>query len=232
MKPAQVLFLDSASIDDAAAAAAMGIVAGITTNPTLLAREGAPPGEQLRGLFDAFPGLVFYQPLSTDPAVARREIDGLMEVGRGRLVAKLPATEEMFGLAASIVREGEVPCAITAVYSPQQVMLAAAAGADWVIPYVNRAKRLMEGGDELVARLAAVTRTLLQRPRILAASVKSADQALEAISHGSDAVSLPMDVLRNLSEHELSRTAIEVFSEDGAALVRTIEAGEGSRKGP
>jgi transaldolase len=219
MKPAQVLFLDSASIDDAAAAAAMGIVAGITTNPTLLAREGAPPGEQMRGLLDVFPGLVFYQPMSIVPAEARREIDGLMAVGGNRLVAKLPATEQMFALAAELMSRDGVPCAITAVYSEQQVVLAAAAGVDWVIPYVNRAKRLMEGGDGLVARLAAVSRTLSQRPRILAASVKSADEAVEALLHGSDGVSLPMDVLRSFSEHELSRSAIESFVEDGAALL-------------
>lgn len=214
MKHAISLFLDSASITDAQEAADMGYVAGITTNPTLMASKGRPALEKVRALLAVFPGSVFHQPATSNPDEARAEIDDLVRgIGGERVVAKLPALPALFPLAASL-HASAVPCAVTAVYSMGQAALAAAAHADWIIPYVNRAKRLNEGGATLVPELARFLDGRVDRPLILAASLKSADEAVQALDDGADGVSVPMNVLRELGEHPLTRSAVEQFERD------------------
>lgn len=210
---ARILFLDSASIPDAEEAASSGCVAGITTNPSLLAQEKRRPFEQMKALLAVFPGLVFYQPASTDPSTALAEIERLVDVAGERLVAKLPALPQLFPLAAQLHGSG-VPSAITAVYSGGQALMAAAVGAEWVIPYVNRAKRLMDNGQDLVGELAALLARQPQRPLLLAASLKSSEEALLSIRSGADAVSLPIDVFKELGSHPLTVSAVEQFATD------------------
>lgn len=214
VKPAILLFLDSASITDAQEAAGMGYVTGITTNPTLMASKGRSALEKVRALLDVFPGTVFHQPVTSDPAEARAEIDDLVGgISGQRVVAKLPALPALFPLAASLHASG-IPCAVTAVYSSGQAALAAAAHAGWIIPYVNRAKRLKDDGATLVPELARFLDGRADRPLILAASLKSADEAIQALEDGADGVSVPMNVLRQLGEHSLTRSAVEQFERD------------------
>lgn len=210
----EILFLDSASLEDAREAANLGIVAGITTNPTLIAREGVPAAVRIHELLEVFPGWVFHQPASVDPVVAGAELEDLMR-GNDRLVAKLPAIPALFPLAASLSAEGS-PTAITAVYSSGQALASAAAGARWIIPYVDRAARLMEGGDSLVRELASAIAGVEARPAVLAASLKSAEEAVGAILDGATSVSVPLDILGRLLEHPLTGSAVEGFAADAA----------------
>lgn len=204
------LFLDSASLDDARAAGDLGFVEGITTNPSLLAREGPPAQEQIGALLEAFPGTVFYQPVSVEPDDAAEAIRRVSSGAPGRVVGKLPALPSLFPIAARLTREG-ITCAMTAVYSPGQAIVAAASGVRWVIPYVNRAKRLT-GGDDLVPNLWSVLDGRGDRPSILAASIKSADELVQAFVDGADAVSAPLAILEELGEHPLTRSAVEGFT--------------------
>lgn len=207
------LFLDSASLEDARAAAALRFVVGITTNPTLLAREGRRAAEQIPALLDAFPGLVFHQPVSVDPREAADEIRALADRAEGRLVAKLPALPELFPVAAELASVG-MACAVTAVYTPAQALVAASAGVRWIIPYVNRAARLREGGAGLVASLYETLAAADERPDILAASIKSVDEAVTAFWNGANAVSASLAILRAMGEDELTRSAVDAFTDD------------------
>lgn len=210
-----VLVLDSASVEDAAAAARLGVISAITTNPTLLAREGGSARERIAALLDAFPGPLFFQPLSVEPARVRDQLAWF--AGEPRVIPKVPAVPDMYALAAEITSGGG-RCAFTAVYSPGQAVAAAAAGAGWVIPYVNRAKRLLEDGAGLVGRLVEVLSRVPDAPAIIAASIKSAEEAVEAIAAGADAVSAPLEVLTSLMEHPLTASAVEDFLRDAATL--------------
>ncbi|MGH2589213.1 MAG: transaldolase family protein, partial [Actinomycetota bacterium] len=107
--------------------------------------------------------------------------------------------------------------ALTAVYAPGQALLANAAGAEWVIPYVNRAGRLAERGDRLVRDVAAVLTSAGGTTRILAASIKSAGEAVRAVLDGAAAVSAPLDVLIDLDRHPLTTAAIEEFARAASA---------------
>ena len=124
---------------------------------------------------------------------------------------KLPATGEAIRLAPALTREG-VRHALTAVYSPAQALLAHEIGCVWAIPYVDRATRQGVDGLGLVEELAAMLRALRSGTRILAASLKTAEQVADATLRGADDVTAPLEILLTLAEHPLSQAAIREFS--------------------
>lgn len=213
MRSAEVLFLDSADLRDVAAAAASGIVAGVTTNPTLLhaAADGRDPLEHLASVLREFPGgPVFFQLHARDEEAAVRQaaavVDGL-GADSDRVVFKLPAQAACYAVGARLRGEDRM-VAMTAVYTPGQVLAAAQCGAAWVIPYVDRARRLRPDAGDLVSALAAAA---AGRVRVLAASVKSAEQVVQAILSGADAVTAPWPLLQALMHDELTDSAVEAF---------------------
>lgn len=208
--PGFPLLLDSASVADAREAAAMSVVAGITTNPTLMAGEDASPIEQLERLLGVFPGPVFYQPAASDLALAETELLEARSLDPDRVVCKLPAHRDFIVLARRLRASG-AQTALTAVYGQGQALLAAAAEIPWIIPYVNRAKRLAKNGDRLVVDLAEILRAARSHTRILAASIKSVDQALRAVLDGAHAISAPLEILTQLGDHPLTESAIQEF---------------------
>jgi TalC/MipB family fructose-6-phosphate aldolase len=204
-----MLFLDSASIDDARAARHLGWVAGITTNPSLMAAAGEPADRRLARLLEVFPaGPIFFQP--TRPDGAEPEVDRAIEIAGDRLIVKLPAVEGMLRLGADLVRDGR-RVAITAVYSPAQAVLGTAIGATWVIPYVDRAARLRPG-TALLPSLRETLDALEDPPGILAASIKSPDQAVAALIAGANAVTAPLEVLRAMARDPLTEAAVDEFA--------------------
>ncbi len=206
------ILLDSASVDDAAAAAELGFVHGITTNPALMARETKEPLAHLERLLAAFPdGPICYQPTRTSYEEMNDEARAAASLAPDRVVAKLPATLDAVRLAAALTNDG-IRCALTAVYSPAQALLAHETGCVWIIPYVDRAARHADGGMAVVDSLAAVLARLQSSTRILAASLKSAPQVVAAILHGAHDITAPLDVLRGLPAHPLTESAVREFA--------------------
>jgi transaldolase len=204
------ILLDSASLDDAAAAAKLGFVRGITTNPALMARETKDPLAHLARLLDVFPeGPICYQPTRSAYVEMNEQARAAAALAPDRVVAKLPATLEAVTLATALTKDG-VRSALTAVYSPAQALLAHEAGCVWIIPYVDRAARHSAGA--VVAEQAAMLEQLDSGTRILAASLKTAPQVVEAVLDGSHDVTAPLDVLRALPSHPLTETAVREFS--------------------
>lgn len=121
---------------------------------------------------------------------------------------KLPAQPEWFSFGARLVGRGH-EVAFTAVYSPGQLLAAAQAGARYVIPYVDRARRLRPEDPDVVAGLRSVATT--GSPRILAASVKSAEQAVQTFASGAHAITAPWQVLEELMRDELTDSAVHQF---------------------
>jgi transaldolase len=206
------ILLDSAALDDAAAAAELGFVHGITTNPALMARETKEPLAHLERLLTAFPsGPVCYQPTRTSYAEMNDEARAAASLAPDRVVAKLPATLDAIKLAAALTDDG-IRCALTAVYSPAQALLAHEVGCVWIIPYVDRAARHSDGGLGVVDALAAILARLQSSTRILAASLKSAPQVVDAILHGAHDITAPLEVLRGLPAHPLTESAVREFA--------------------
>jgi transaldolase len=206
------ILLDSASVDDAAAAAELGFVHGITTNPALMARETKEPLAHLERLLAALPsGPICYQPTRTSYADMNDETRAVAALAPDRVVAKLPATLDAIKLAAALTGDG-IRCALTAVYSPAQALLAHEVGCAWVIPYVDRAARQSDGGLSVVDSLAAILKRLQSSTRILAASLKSAPQVVDSILHGAHDITAPLDVLVSLPAHPLTESAVREFA--------------------
>ena len=204
------ILLDSASLDDAAAAARLGFVRGITTNPALMARETKEPLAHLARLLEAFPGgPICYQPTRSSYAEMAEQARAAAALAPDRVVAKLPATLEAITLAVELREEG-IDSALTAVYSPAQALLAHEAGCMWIIPYVDRAARHSAGA--VVVEQAAILEQLDSPTRILAASLKTAPQVVESILDGAHDITAPLDVLRALPAHPLTESAVREFA--------------------
>ena len=218
------LFLDSADLGDAGRAATSGIVGGITTNPSImgLAREAHP--QRLLELLATFEnGPVFYQLTARDPSEAQAEIrrvDELTVRYRDRVVFKLPAQEWLYPVGARLAAARR-EVAFTAVYSEGQALAAAAAGATWLIPYVDRAARLDAAAGPVVPRLAAVAPLGL---RILAASIKSPEQAVQAVLDGASGVTTTWPVLAGLMGHSLTDSAVDTFTAALNQLAGNLQA--------
>ena len=207
-----VLYLDSASLREAAEAAGSGVISGITTNPAIMAAATGEPMGHLRALLNVFtPGPVFHQLTSLDAGSALEEVqdvDRACGQDSSRVVFKLPAQPWWFALGARLAASGR-EVAFTAVYSPGQVLCARQAGARWIIPYVDRAARLDPDAGALVPRLAA---HLGPEMVLLAASVKSPAQAVQALTDGASAVTTTWETLRELMEHPLTDSAVAEFA--------------------
>lgn len=207
------LFLDSARIEEVQKAVELGFLAGVTTNPTILAKAEGQPKDIIRQICEISPGPVFYQVTAKTAAEREREGREFFSISPEKVVLKIPATIENMVLMARLSRD--IACAATAVYSGHQTLVACEAGARYVIPYVNRAARLLGDGYKLVAEMAAVVRASGKTAEILAASIKSADEATQAVLAGANHLTLPMDILLSLGNHPLSDAAIEEFGRAG-----------------
>lgn len=209
------ILIDSASPNDLAAAVALGFVAGFTTNPILMARETAEPLRHFERLLAALPtGPAFYQPTGDSPATLCHEARSAAALAPERVVIKAPATTSGIRAARELVGDG-VRCALTAVYAPAQALLAHEVGCEWAIPYVDRAARQGVGGCVVVDAMAAILARLESGTRILAASLKSPQQVVDAVLSGADDITATLDVLRDLPTHPLSEAAVADF--DAAA---------------
>lgn len=205
------LYLDSADVDDARRAAALGFVAGATTNPLLIARSGRPAEKVVADLCAALPGAIFHQVTALPGPALDDEIARFRAISE-RVAFKIPCTLDYLQALHTLARQN-VTCAVTAVYSPAQAYIAAEAGARYVIPYVNRATRLCGDGSALVAELAAILNG--RSCEILAASIKDPAEAAATLLAGAMHLTLPWDVLAALAAHRLTDLALEEFRRAG-----------------
>lgn len=196
-------------------AAALGFVAGVTTNPSLIARTGRPAEEIIRDLCDLGFAKVFYQVVQRPGPALDEEVPRVRGIGPEQIVFKIPGTLEYLKTVAALA-DRDLACAVTGVFSPAQAALAAEAGAEVVIPYVNRAMRLLpEGGLHLVSKIAQVLQPTACQ--VLAASLKSPEEVVDTLLAGSHRVSVPWTVLAAMAHHDLTEQAIAEFERAAGA---------------
>ncbi|MGQ4649520.1 transaldolase family protein [Lyngbya aestuarii] len=210
-----VIYLDSALVGEAQAAEKLGWVKGITTNPTLLAKSDLSPETTLKQLAQISPGELYYQLMASD-------FDGMLTEGRAaykiigeKTVLKVPATTIGFQAVACLSRE--IPCAVTAIYSGAQAAVSREAGAKYAIAYVNRATRLLGDGLALVRDMASVLRG--SNTEILAASLKSPEEAAAALKAGAHHLTVPLSLLQAMTTHELSEDTVNDFAQNGCGIL-------------
>lgn len=209
------IYLDTAIVAEAKEASKFGWLSGITTNPTLLGKSDLAPDVTLTQLAKLIPGEVYYQLTASD-------FDGMVAEGKAafeligqQTVLKVPATAAGFQAVAHLSRE--IPCAVTAIYSASQAVVSAEAGAKYAIAYVNRATRLLGDGFALVQDMANVLKK--SNTEILAASIKSPEEAVKTLLAGAHHLTLPFDLLQAIAVHELSQQTVDEFAKNGRGIL-------------
>ncbi|MBX0323207.1 fructose-6-phosphate aldolase [Halomicroarcula sp. F13] len=204
------LYIDTADRDRIADAVALGVVDGVTTNPSIVAEAGLEYREAVTAIADLVEGPVFAQVVADD-------VDGMVREARGYqewaddVVAKIPATRQGFEALARL-REAGVPAGTTVVFSVEQAVLAAKNDASFVAPYVGRLDDAGEDGVETVRRIQSMYDTYGFETDVLAASIRNTTQAVALYEAGVDAVTLSPDVLYDHVPHPKTDEGVAGFA--------------------
>ena len=208
------IYIDSAIVNEIQSTRSLGWVRGVTTNPVLLARAGGKADQVLAEIARLDIRPLFYQLVSPTLDGMRKEMDYAAEIVGAGLVLKIPPTLTGF----QFVRQcADYPCCVTAVYSPAQALIASEVHARYVAVYVNRATRLLGDGLNLVREVAEILKH--NGTEIIAASLKSPDEACAALNAGARHLTLPYDVLTSLGTHPLSEQTMAEFQAGGVGLL-------------
>jgi transaldolase len=206
------IFLDTASLEEIREGAALGVVDGVTTNPSLLAKERGEPEAILHEICEVVKGPVSAEVVATDA-------EGMLREGRHwaalheHIVVKCPCTTD--GLKATKVLSGEgTPVNVTLVFSPTQALLAAKAGARYVSPFVGRLDDISTPGMELVADILRIFDNYDFDCSVLAASLRHPMHVVEAARLGAHVGTMPFSVLTALFKHPLTDIGLKRFLDD------------------
>ncbi len=209
-------FIDTADINEIKAAMEMGMVDGVTTNPTLISRTGRPFLEVAKEIVETVPGPVSLEVVSLDTQGMVDEARQLAKLG-DNVVIKIPMTTE--GLkAVKILSEEGIKTNVTLVFSPLQALLAAKAGATFVSPFVGRLDDIGHDGMELVAQIVQIFDNYGFDTEIIVASIRHPQHVLQAAIMGADIATIPFKVIKQLAKHPLTDVGIERFLEDWAKV--------------
>ena len=207
------IFIDSAILSEVEAARSLGWVRGVTMNPMLLAKAGGEPRAVLAALARLDMGPLFYQLVSPTLEGMHKEMERAVKAVGRALVLKVPPSQAGYQFVTQCV---EYPCCVTAVFSPAQALVAREVRASYVAVYVNRATRLLGDGIQLVRDVAAAVQD--SGTEIVAASIKSAEEACAALSAGAHHLTLPYEVLTSLMKHPLSEQTLSEFGANGVGI--------------
>ena len=206
------LFVDTGSVKDIEALAAIGILDGVTTNPTLLAKEAGDYRQNLKRICDIVKGPVSGEVVATDYAGMVREgrdIAGIDE----HMVVKVPLTRDGVKACKTLSGEG-IRVNVTLIFSAVQAWLAAKAGASYVSPFVGRLDDIGNTGMQIVREIVDMFDNAEYSTEVLVASVRSPIHVIEAARMGADIVTVPPAVIDQLFKHPLTDVGLERFLKD------------------
>ena len=208
-------FIDTANLDEIREAASLGLLDGVTTNPTLMARE-AGRGKTFRQILEEICEIVD-GPISAE--AVSLDFEGMMKEARElaainkNIVVKIPITTEGLKAVKALKAEG-IRTNVTLVFSPTQALLAAKAGATFVSPFVGRVDDVSGDGMEMVAQIVRIFQNYDFDTEVLVASVRHPMHVVEAALMGADIVTMPFKVINQLAKHPLTDVGIERFLKD------------------
>jgi transaldolase len=209
-------FLDTANLEELKKGAAWGIVDGVTTNPSLIAKEGRPIEEQVRKICDIVDGDISAEVVSTDSASMIREGRELSKIHKN-IVVKCPLTRD--GIVATKALSGEgIRVNVTLCFSPTQALIAAKAGAYIISPFVGRIDDIGWHGMDLVKNIVQIYQNYGYKTQILAASLRSPTHVLESALAGAHIGTMPFKVLDQLFNHPLTDKGLQQFAKDWAKV--------------
>lgn len=206
------LFIDTGSVAEVEEIAAWGVLSGATTNPSLLAKEDGDPGEIVRRICELVRG-----PVSAE--VVSQEARGMIDEGRAlrelheHVTVKVPFCEPGLAAAKALTDEG-IPVNMTLVFSPNQALLAAAAGATYVSCFMGRLDDISVDSTVVLEEIATTLRAGGMTAQIIAASIRHPEHVVAAAGIGCEIATVPAKVLRQMLNHPLTEAGAEKFRAD------------------
>ncbi|AEE91135.1 putative transaldolase [Tepidanaerobacter acetatoxydans Re1] len=205
-------FLDTANVDEIREAAATGIICGITTNPTLIAKEGRDFKETIIEITSIVDGPISAEVISLEAEGMVREAEDIA-AWHPNIVIKIPMTWE--GLkAVNVLSKKNIKTNVTLVFNPNQALAAARAGATYVSPFVGRFTDITQDGIALVSDIAEIFSLHDISTQIIAASIRTPMDVFESARAGADIATVPYKVLMQMIKHPLTDIGIERFLAD------------------
>jgi transaldolase len=209
-------FIDTANVNEIREAASLGVLDGVTTNPSLVAKEGKDFHSVLREIVSIVNGPISAEVTSTDKEemlVQGRELAGI----HPNIVIKVPLT--MAGLqACKIFRTEDIKVNVTLCFSPSQALLAAKAGATYISPFIGRLDDISHEGMDLIRQMRAIYDNYGFETQILAASIRHPQHVVEAALAGADVATIPFKVVMQLIKHPLTDIGQDKFLADWKKL--------------
>ncbi len=205
-------FIDTANIDQIISAAAMGVLDGVTTNPSLAAKETAPYRELLTEICRIVPGPVSAEVLATDYHGMVKEAEELVTIA-DNIVIKIPTILEGLKAVKTLSSQG-IKVNSTLVFTPSQALLVAKAGAAYVSPFIGRLDDVSTGGMQVISDVVTIYRNYGFSTEVLVASVRHAMHVVEAALIGADVITMPYGVIERLIKHPLTDIGLEKFIAD------------------
>ncbi len=216
-------FLDTANLDELKKAADWGIVDGVTTNPTLIAKEGIAIEDQIRRICDIVDGDISAEVVSTDANEMVREGRKLAKIHKN-VVVKVPLIREGIKACSIMSKEG-IRLNVTLCFSAAQALLAAKAGAYIISPFIGRIDDIGWDGGHLIREIVTIYKNYDFKTQILAASLRSPIHVIESAKAGAHIGTMPFKVLEMLFSHPLTDRGLEQFLKDYNKVFQEQPAG-------
>ena len=211
-------FIDTAKVEDIKAANDMGIICGVTTNPSLIAKEGRDFNEVIKEITEIVDG-----PISGEVKATTTDAEGMIKEGREiaaihpNMVVKIPMTAEGLKAVKALSAEG-IKTNVTLIFTANQALLAARAGATYVSPFLGRLDDISVRGTDLIREIADIFAVAGIETEIICASVRNPMHVTDCALAGGDIATVPFGVLMKMIDHPLTSIGIEKFKADYIAV--------------
>jgi transaldolase len=218
---AMKFFVDTAEISEIRELAATGLLDGVTTNPTLIAKSGRNILEVIAEICEAVPGPVSAEVAATDYKEMLREAAVLRKIAQN-VVIKVPLTRDGLRACHALNQEG-VMVNVTLCFSASQALLAAKAGASFISPFVGRLDDIGQNGMELIADIVQIYNNYPAiKTEVLVASIRNPIHLIEAAKMGADVATIPPSVIKSMYAHPLTEKGLAAFLVDWKKTGQTI----------
>lgn len=211
MPPMQI-YIDTANLEEIRQAAAMGVLDGVTTNPSLVAKEGVDFHSRLKEICDIVPGPVSAEVVATEHDAMIAEAEELIPIA-GNITIKLPCIEEGIRACKTLADRG-VKVNMTLCFQPLQALLAAKAGAFLISPFIGRIDDVGEDGMMLIQQIRQIYDNYAFETKILAASIRHPQHLVQSALLGADVSTVPFKVIQQMIKHPLTDTGLQRFLDD------------------
>ncbi|HEU0264941.1 MAG TPA: fructose-6-phosphate aldolase [Geobacterales bacterium] len=205
-------FIDTADVQEIREAHALGVVDGVTTNPSLIAKSGRKFEEVIREIAAIVDGPISAEVVALDHEGMLREAEVLAKIHKN-IVIKLPMTTEGLKATRALTDRG-IKTNVTLVFTPMQALLAAKAGATYVSPFVGRLDDISQDGMEIIEQIRTIFDNYGFQTEIIVASVRNPIHVLNSALIGADIATIPYSVIAQLAKHPLTDAGIKKFLED------------------